>query len=719
MNVKNIINQASVLDDEMAWGLIEPELEKGYDAKLWHLASKIATRLNNYPFLSDFYKNVLIADPTNPTIYFKLLDSLLKAEYYNDFIGHLQEAQENNILSTELIEKIYARFAGQICKNFDNFSDETVLLLLDNILNLKITYDTDFTQKIFNNFIKNILSKDFNNKENVIFLNKSICLSNFVHFKILMNITANFLKQNIFTQAYHILNHIFSIDPFNAQGFMYAVMLVEKDENYNCFITQWLCFIEKNYKTENEMLNYALCLMYVQDYIKADIIFKNALIDFNDSEKIMFHYAENLFFLDRFDEAKIFIAAHEHKITTLKTKLFQLKAQIALAIYDVQALEAVLETARKEKIIAPYIIKIALALQKDEEAYRCYHNMALIQDLYDIFPNKQFPFAIFEKNNTKPIKAKMLVLNSILGLGDEIRFSSFLPTLSKICTDVRIVCDSRLYDLRTRQFPKISFIPLDRINQDLSQSPVKNKSFYAEFNHQIYAFAQDADYVVIFPQFLELLSKFEKKSLKNTEAKSFLSLVKKYFLNKTDNLKVKNLLTPRLDIQNYWQDWLNRLPKKPKIGLFWRSDATGLRYNHKKSNLADWIELLKDLQIVIVPLQYSVSKAEISLMQDYPDLFFMPPDLDLKNDIEGLSGLICALDYIVATAGTTQHIAGALNKTVLACVHPYELYWRCGIDVTKDRFDSNVQLLFSEPSQGIKGSMNVTVKKLKEILKEN
>jgi ADP-heptose:LPS heptosyltransferase len=175
-------------------------------------------------------------------------------------------------------------------------------------------------------------------------------------------------------------------------------------------------------------------------------------------------------------------------------------------------------------------------------------------------------------------------------------------------------------------------------------------------------------------------------------------------------------LKPKSDIQNHWKNWLDTLPKKPKIGLFWRADISQLSYYHKKSNLKEWIELLNDLQIVIIPLQYGLSATEISLMHQYPDLFFTPPNLDLKNDIEGLSGLISGLDYVVTTAGTTQHIAGALNKTVLACVHPYEVYWRCNADATKDRFAPNVHILFSKPSEGIKGSMNVTVKKLKEML---
>ncbi|MSO89584.1 MAG: tetratricopeptide repeat protein [Rhodospirillaceae bacterium] len=111
-----------------------------------------------------------------------------------------------------------------------------------------------------------------------------------------------------------------------------------------------------------------------------------------------------------------------------------------------------------------------------------------------------------------------------------------------------------------------------------------------------------------------------------------------------------------------WRDRLNELGPGPKIGLSWMSSLTrGQRAQHF-TRLADWAPILKRPGGVFVNLQYADFAADID---EARHLFGVTihgwPDLDLKDDFDGVAALTSALDLVITGPCSVVNIAGAVG----------------------------------------------------------
>jgi len=113
-------------------------------------------------------------------------------------------------------------------------------------------------------------------------------------------------------------------------------------------------------------------------------------------------------------------------------------------------------------------------------------------------------------------------------------------------------------------------------------------------------------------------------------------------------------------------------------GISWLSKNNELGDN-KSLSLLQLLPILSLPEITFVNLQYGNTQEEVKNILDMYEIEIQSINqIDNFNDLDGLSSLINACDYIVTTSNVTAHIAGALNKKTFLLV-PYSQgkiwYW--------------------------------------------
>jgi hypothetical protein len=115
----------------------------------------------------------------------------------------------------------------------------------------------------------------------------------------------------------------------------------------------------------------------------------------------------------------------------------------------------------------------------------------------------------------------------------------------------------------------------------------------------------------------------------------------------------------------YWREVLAEAPPGPKIGILWKSlklDGARLRYF---SPFDAWRPVLTTPGVTFVNLQYGDSDAEMAeARQRLGVTLWRPPGIDLKNDLDDVAALSCALDIVLGPANATTNIAAACGANV-------------------------------------------------------
>lgn len=93
-------------------------------------------------------------------------------------------------------------------------------------------------------------------------------------------------------------------------------------------------------------------------------------------------------------------------------------------------------------------------------------------------------------------------------------------------------------------------------------------------------------------------------------------------------------------------------------GVSWQS----LSSNDKNCKLEDLLPILKLKNVIFVNLQYGDVKKELDHINNKFGIEIFDIGIDLFNDIDGLTSLVDACDFIVSTSNITPHIAGGLTK---------------------------------------------------------
>lgn len=138
-------------------------------------------------------------------------------------------------------------------------------------------------------------------------------------------------------------------------------------------------------------------------------------------------------------------------------------------------------------------------------------------------------------------------------------------------------------------------------------------------------------------------------------------------------------------------------PGKPLVGIAWHT--TNPKWGRGRTiPLCDLARALHAAGARMVVLQYGDWAAPVAALAAEGIDIALPPDLDLRDDLDGLAAQIAATDLVVTIDNVTAHMAGALGHPVWVLL-PHAPDWRW----MRDRPDSPwypSAALFRQPAAG-------------------
>ena len=278
-----------------------------------------------------------------------------------------------------------------------------------------------------------------------------------------------------------------------------------------------------------------------------------------------------------------------------------------------------------------------------------------------------------------------LLIRGGLGVGDEVRLARLLPEIRARFDSLTMSCDRRLLPVFMRSFPNVDFLPFDKGRP----APGLNAHLINCFDAETLRTAQTMDHVGNLSQFMAFLRRSVADCLEAPAAH----------------------IVPAPHLLALYR---RRVESENVIGLFWRSSLPNYAARHKQSDLAGWLDLLRDLPIRIVPLQYDLLPEEDALMEADGRFLRLDREFDVKNDLERMFALLAALPLVISPPGTTQHMAGAVGTPVLSPTHPAQAPWRRLFGHDREIWSSSVEIVSGPASEGLGGAM----RQVAEILKE-
>jgi tetratricopeptide (TPR) repeat protein len=233
------------------------------------------------------------------------------------------------------------------------------------------------------------------------------------------------------------------------------------------------------------------------------------------------------------------------------------------------------------------------------------------------------------------------------GIGDMIMFASLIQELHTISSQLIIQCDQRLIPLFQRSFPKDINYHYDR-------------NFYTENAYEFHTPIGSIARI-----FRTSLASFQKSS-------------GGYLLH--DKQKA-NELRHRL---------LNG-DRKKLIGISWQTLSSMTNSKMRNVALSELAKALDGPKIQLVCLQYGEVSDEINqVRKDLGINIIQVPEINNRDDIDGLASIIMACDKIVSTTNATIHLAGALGADTKVLL-PYSARWMWGLRNSKNSWYSYVK----------------------------
>ena len=114
----------------------------------------------------------------------------------------------------------------------------------------------------------------------------------------------------------------------------------------------------------------------------------------------------------------------------------------------------------------------------------------------------------------------------------------------------------------------------------------------------------------------------------------------------------------------HWREVLKEAPEGLKVGLLWKSmKLDGARHRYF-SPFDAWAPVLTLPGLSLINLQYGDCSTELAAARDAGIEIWTPPGIDLKQDLDEVSALTCAIDLTVGFANATTNLAAAAGAPV-------------------------------------------------------
>lgn len=295
---------------------------------------------------------------------------------------------------------------------------------------------------------------------------------------------------------------------------------------------------------------------------------------------------------------------------------------------------ATIDNIKLRKANYNYALHLLTLKKFSKEAWIYYEDRKYME----IFSNTILPYTLelAKKKKVWEGQGDVLVIGE-QGIGDQIFYARFLNDHCLGKNHVQALVTSKILDLMKRSFCEVNFFPATDPYQVKNLDQIKFDSFIAQ-----------AD-----------LGKFSSNNIEDIKNQS------KPFL-KSDPLKtqtLKNLLTK---------------PNKKICGLSWFSRNISLG-KFKNIELKDLKNIINLRNLSFVNLQYGDVFNEVKEVVESNNIEInLVEEVDKFDDIDGLTSLIDACDFVVTISNVTAHIAGGLGKETYLLI-PYSAgkiwYW--------------------------------------------
>lgn len=124
-------------------------------------------------------------------------------------------------------------------------------------------------------------------------------------------------------------------------------------------------------------------------------------------------------------------------------------------------------------------------------------------------------------------------------------------------------------------------------------------------------------------------------------------------------------LTPDPERIEHWRSVLAQAPAGKKVGLLWKSAIKAQGRDRYFSPFDAWAPVLQTPGLTFVNLQYGDCAEELEqAKRDFGVDIWTPPEIDLKNDLDDLAALCCAMDLVLGFSNATFNIAAACGAPV-------------------------------------------------------
>jgi tetratricopeptide (TPR) repeat protein len=233
------------------------------------------------------------------------------------------------------------------------------------------------------------------------------------------------------------------------------------------------------------------------------------------------------------------------------------------------------------------------------------------------------------------LAGKRLLLMGEQGLGDEVLFANMIPDIQAALGpegQLTVAIEARLLPLFRRSFPGVEF---------------GAHASYRMDHHTVRGapFVEDISRIDCWAQMASPLRRFRRTVESFPDRAAFLQ---------ADPERVE-----------HWRTVLADAPNGLKVGLVWKSIKLDSGRSRHYSPFALWRDVLATPGVTFVNLQYGDCAAEIEqARREFGVEVWTPPGIDLKNDLDDVAALSCALDVVVGPANATTNIAAACGAPV-------------------------------------------------------
>jgi capsular polysaccharide export protein len=371
----------------------------------------------------------------------------------------------------------------------------------------------------------------------------------------------------------------------------------------------------------------------------------------DESDKVLVFYSKILCALDMHEKAvEVIEVARTNGPSELN---FRESIRVLNYLGRFDAARKLIEEAgiRRVYLSEAVMIPTFLGLGEIESGYKCYLNVPFRDVVVKYFPTKYATEEIVSFSD-------MLIM-SVYGPGDEIRFASIYPDIAeKAAGDYfKITCDYRLYELFSRSFSDINFVPVRRVRDYSKNNP-----------RHLYNKLPGSD-------LCSLLDNIGVDAVEEAKSIVMVSDLIWQFRKDYPSFPGRPFLTADPVRVNQFKGMLSS--KFPLVGICWRSSLT----NHARTEHYLSVEELAPLfaidGIQFVNLQYDNCDSELAWVESkFPGKLIDISELNQYDDLDGVAALMKNLDLIIAPATSVVELAGALGCSTWLFSNSSELNWR-------------------------------------------